>query len=41
MTTTITVTRTGTVVPHPAPGHAGEGTLVRCGDVALPFDASV
>lgn len=37
MTTTVTLTGTG--VPHPAPGRAGSGTLVRCGDVALQFDA--
>lgn len=37
MTTTITLTGTG--VPHPSPGRAGAGTLVRCGDVALQFDA--
>ena len=30
---------TGTGVPHPRPGAAGAGTLVRCGDVALQFDA--
>jgi ribonuclease Z len=30
---------TGTGVPHPAPGRAGAGTLVRCGDVSLQFDA--
>jgi ribonuclease Z len=30
---------TGTGVPHPRPGRAGAGTLVRCGDVALQFDA--
>lgn len=34
-----TVTLTGTGVPHPAPGRAGAGTLVRHGDVALQFDA--
>jgi ribonuclease Z len=33
------VTLTGTGVPHPAPGRAGAGTLVRHGDVALQFDA--
>jgi len=37
MTTTITLTGTGT--PHPAAGRAGAGALVRCGDVALQFDA--
>jgi ribonuclease Z len=37
MTTTVTLTGTG--VPHPSPGRAGAGTLVRCGDVALQFDA--
>lgn len=37
MTTTVTLTGTG--VPHPAPGRAGAGTLVRHGDVALQFDA--
>jgi ribonuclease Z len=30
---------TGTGVPHPRPGRAGAGALVRCGDVALQFDA--
>ena len=30
---------TGTGVPHPAPGRAGAGVLVRCGDVSLQFDA--
>jgi ribonuclease Z len=34
-----TVTLTGTGVPHPAPGRAGPGVLVRYGDVALQFDA--
>jgi ribonuclease Z len=34
-----TVTLTGTGVPHPCPGRAGAGTLVRHGDVALQFDA--
>lgn len=29
---------TGTGVPHPHPGRAGAGTLLRCGDVALQFD---
>lgn len=33
------VVLTGTGVPHPRPGRAGAGTLVRCGDVALQFDA--
>jgi len=37
MTTSVTLTGTG--VPHPAPGRAGAGTLVRFGDVALQFDA--
>ena len=37
MTTTVTLTGTG--VPIPAPGRAGAGALVRCGDVALQFDA--
>lgn len=37
MTTQVTLTGTG--VPHPAPGRAGPGTLVRCGDIALQFDA--
>ena len=27
---------TGTGVPHPRPGRAGAGTLVRCGDVGPP-----
>jgi ribonuclease Z len=30
---------TGTGVPHPRPGTAGAGTLVRRGEVALQFDA--
>jgi ribonuclease Z len=30
---------TGTGVPHPRPGRAGAGTLVRCGETALQFDA--
>jgi ribonuclease Z len=34
-----TVTLTGTGGPHPAPGRAGAGTLVRHGDVVLQFDA--
>lgn len=33
------VTLTGTGIPHPAPGRAGAGTLIRHGDVALQFDA--
>lgn len=37
MTTTVTLTGTG--VPHPRPGRAGPGTLVRWGEVALQFDA--
>lgn len=37
MTTTVTLTGTG--VPHPSPGRAGPGALVRHGDVALQFDA--
>lgn len=37
MTTTVTLTGTG--VPHPAPGRAGAGTLVRHDDIALQFDA--
>ena len=37
--TTTTVTLTGTGVPHPAPGRAGPGVLVRHGDIALQFDA--
>lgn len=37
MTTSVTLTGTG--VPHPSPGRAGDGTLVRHGDVALQFDA--
>lgn len=37
MTTLVTLTGTG--VPHPSPGRAGAGTLVRYGDVALQFDA--
>jgi ribonuclease Z len=36
---TTTVTLTGTGVPHPAPGRAGAGVLIRHGDVALQFDA--
>ena len=34
-----TVTLTGTGVPHPSPGRAGAGVLVRHADVALQFDA--
>lgn len=30
---------TGTGVPHARPNCAGAGTLVRCGDIALQFDA--
>lgn len=37
MTTSVILTGTG--VPHPSPGRAGAGTMVRCGDVALQFDA--
>lgn len=37
MTTEVVLTGTG--VPHPRPGQAGPGTLVRCGEVALQFDA--
>ncbi len=37
MTTEVVLTGTG--VPHPSPGRAGPGTLVRCGRVALQFDA--
>ena len=37
MTTEVTLTGTG--VPHPRPGRAGAGALVRCGYVALQFDA--
>lgn len=33
------VTLTGTGVPHPSPGRAGAGVLVRHGDVAVQFDA--
>jgi ribonuclease Z len=39
VTTTTRVTLTGTGVPHPSPGRAGPGALVRHGDVALQFDA--
>lgn len=37
MTTEVVLTGTG--VPHPSPGRAGPGVLVRRGDVALQFDA--
>ena len=37
MTTEVVLTGTG--VPHPRPGCAGAGALVRHGDVALQFDA--
>jgi ribonuclease Z len=37
MTTTVTLTGTG--VPHPSPGRAGPGALVRSGATALQFDA--
>jgi ribonuclease Z len=37
MTTDVVLTGTG--VPHPRPGTAGPGVLVRHGDVALQFDA--
>lgn len=33
------VTLTGTGVPHPSPGRAGPGAMVRRGDVVLQFDA--
>ncbi len=33
------VTLTGTGVPHPSPGRAGAGVLVRHGAIALQFDA--
>jgi ribonuclease Z len=33
------VTLTGTGVPHPSPGRAGAGVLLRHGDTALQFDA--
>jgi len=36
---TTEVILTGTGVPHPRPGRAGAGTLVRCGEVAVQFDA--
>jgi ribonuclease Z len=37
--TTTRVTLTGTGVPHPSPGRAGPGVLIRHGDTALQFDA--
>lgn len=37
MTTEVILTGTG--VPHPMAGRAGAGALVRCGDIALQFDA--
>lgn len=37
MTTDVVLTGTG--VPHPRPGRAGAGALVRHGDTALQFDA--
>jgi ribonuclease Z len=37
MTTTVTLTGTG--VPHPSPGRAGPGVLVRHGETAIQFDA--
>jgi ribonuclease Z len=37
--TATTVTLTGTGVPHPSPGRAGPGVLVRHGETALQFDA--
>lgn len=37
MTTEVILTGTG--VPHPRPGRAGAGTLIRHGEVALQFDA--
>jgi ribonuclease Z len=39
VTVTTSVTLTGTGVPHPSPGRAGPGTLVRYGDNSLQFDA--
>lgn len=36
---TTSVTLTGTGVPHPSPGRAGAGCLVRHGATALQFDA--
>jgi len=37
MTTEVILTGTG--IPHPTPGRAGAGTMVRSGDVVLQFDA--
>lgn len=37
MTTSVILTGTG--VPHPAPGRAGAGVMVRHGEVSLQFDA--
>jgi ribonuclease Z len=37
MTTEVILTGTG--IPNPAPGRAGAGTLVRCGETVLQFDA--
>jgi len=37
MTTEVILTGTG--LPHPTPGRAGAGTLVRAGHVAVQFDA--
>ena len=37
--TNTTVVLTGTGIPHPTPGRAGPGALVRHGDIALQFDA--
>lgn len=37
MTTEVVLTGTG--VPHPRPGRAGAGTLVRYGEITLQFDA--
>jgi ribonuclease Z len=37
MTTEVILTGTG--VPHPSPGRAGAGTLVRSGSTAIQFDA--
>jgi ribonuclease Z len=37
MTTAITLTGTG--VPHPSPGRAGPGVLIRHADTAIQFDA--
>lgn len=37
MTTAVILTGTG--VPHPAPGRAGAGVMVRHGEVSLQFDA--